>query len=213
MKKAIWITFAVFCISISLCPLMYILVDWNFFIDNNAGFLSTKTQDLLSSTVWKLAFYGHIIFGGISLMIGWTQFSKKWRIQNVAMHRTIGKIYIICVLISGICGVGIGIVATGGIIPQLGFVSLGVIWLSTTVLAFIAIKKGQILCHTNFMIYSYAACFAAVTLRIWLPLLTMTFQDFIIAYRIVAWLCWVPNIIVAYFIVSKNKKLELAKIT
>ena len=50
------------------------------------------------------------------------------------------------------------------------------------------------------MIYSYAACFAAVTLRLWLPLLVFLFGDFIKAYVLVSWLCWVPNIIVAYFI-------------
>ena len=54
------------------------------------------------------------------------------------------------------------------------------------------------------MIYSYAACFAAVTLRIWLPILLKIFGDFIIAYSIVAWLCWVPNIIVANLIVRKT---------
>ena len=47
------------------------------------------------------------------------------------------------------------------------------------------------------MIYSYAACFAAVTLRIWLHLLTALFGGFITAYTIVAWLSWVPNLIVA----------------
>jgi len=55
------------------------------------------------------------------------------------------------------------------------------------------------------MIYSYAACFAAVTLRIWLPLLMITLGDYLFAYRIVAWLCWVPNIIAAYFIVKTLK--------
>jgi hypothetical protein len=53
------------------------------------------------------------------------------------------------------------------------------------------------------MIYSYAACFAAVTLRLWLPLLVIGFGDFIKAYTVVAWLCWVPNILVAYLIVRK----------
>jgi len=48
------------------------------------------------------------------------------------------------------------------------------------------------------MIYSYAECFAAVTLRIWLPLLTLVLGEFLTAYRIVAWLCWVPNILFAY---------------
>ena len=56
------------------------------------------------------------------------------------------------------------------------------------------------------MIYSYAACFAAVTLRIWLPLLIVSLGDFITAYRIVAWLCWVPNLMVAYFLVDKRNE-------
>lgn len=39
--------------------------------------------------------------------------------------------------------------------------------------------------------------------RVWLPLLIMAFGDFIVAYSIVAWLCWVPNLLVANFIVRK----------
>jgi len=48
----------------------------------------------------------------------------------------------------------------------------------------------------------------AVTLRLWLPLLTIALGAFIPAYRIVAWLCWVPNMVFAYFWV-KNKGLSL----
>jgi dolichyl-phosphate-mannose--protein O-mannosyl transferase len=64
------------------------------------------------------------------------------------------------------------------------------------------------------MIYSYAACFAAVTLRIWLPLLIMIFGDFIIAYTIVAWMCWIPNLIVARLITRKltTQKLQTAPV-
>jgi len=39
--------------------------------------------------------------------------------------------------------------------------------------------------------------------------LTFVFQDFTMAYRIVAWLCWVPNMIFAYFWV-RRKGLTLA---
>ena len=49
------------------------------------------------------------------------------------------------------------------------------------------------------MVYSYAACFAAVTLRIWMPLLVLAFGEFLPAYRVVAWLCWVPNLAFAFF--------------
>ncbi|HMB61555.1 MAG TPA: DUF2306 domain-containing protein, partial [Eudoraea sp.] len=86
--------------------------------------------------------------------------------------------------------------------------SLGIIWLFTTLRAYAAIGKSDLRLHQGFMIYSYAACFAAVTLRIWLPLLAFAFADFITAYRIVAWLCWVPNIIFAFFWVRK-RGLEL----
>ena len=92
----------------------------------------------------------------------------------------------------------------GGIIPSIGFISLGVIWLFTTLRAYVAVKKKDVCLHQGMMVYSYAACFAAVTLRIWLPLLSILFGEFLIAYKIVAWLCWVPNIIFAHFWVRKK---------
>jgi hypothetical protein len=55
------------------------------------------------------------------------------------------------------------------------------------------------------MIYSYAACLAAVTLRIYLPLLAFAFNDFIKAYLLVAWLSWVPNLLVAFYINKRRK--------
>jgi hypothetical protein len=61
------------------------------------------------------------------------------------------------------------------------------------------IREGKITQHQRLMIYS----FAAVTLRIWLPLL-MLFLDYLVAYRIVAWLCWVPNMLVAYIIINRR---------
>jgi len=89
-------------------------------------------------------------------------------------------------------------------VSSIGFISLGVIWLFTTSRAYIAIKNKDLSLHQGMMIYSYAACFAAVTLRIWLPVLTMVFGEFLLAYKIVAWLCWVPNIIFAQIWVKRK---------
>ena len=55
------------------------------------------------------------------------------------------------------------------------------------------------------MIFSYTACFAAVTLRLWLPVLVSILGDFVRAYTLVAWLCRVPNIVVAGFITGRKK--------
>ena len=106
-----------------------------------------------------------------------------------------------CLVVSPACI--LVIMLQGGIVASSGFISLGLVWLVTTYLAFSSIKKGQIVQHQKWMIYSYAACFAAVTLRIWLPLLTLAFGEFLTAYKIVAWLCWVPNILVAFLLVRR----------
>lgn len=202
-KKIAFIIFAILCVSVGLYPLMYFIVDRTF------ALLSSKSDVLLSDVFWNIGFYTHILLGGFALLIGWMQFSKKLRTKNLKFHRTVGKTYVISVVLSGLASLYIAHFATGGIIAILGFLGLGIIWLFSTISGYLAIRRGNLIKHQKFMIYSYAACFGAVTLRIWLPTLMAIFQDFIIAYRIVAWLAWVPNIIVAYFIV---KRLGLNKV-
>lgn len=201
-NKIAWIVFAFLAIGVGLYPLVY----W--FTADRFGILYSKTAELLANEVWNIGFYGHITFGGLALISGWSQFSKKLRSKNLNLHRNLGKFYVLSVLIGGICGIYIAFFATGGLITSLGFLCLGIIWLYTTLKAYFAIRAKDLALHQGMMIYSYAACFAAVTLRIWLPLLTIAFGEFLIAYKIVAWLCWIPNMIFAFFWV-KRKGLTL----
>ncbi len=202
-NKVAWVAFVLLAIGIGLYPLSYLLASEDF------GLLLSKPDELLSNQIWQFAFYGHISFGGIALLTGWSQFIKKLRAKRLNLHRNLGKVYVVSALISGLCGIYLGFFATGDIVPSIGFICLGVIWLFTTLRAYVAVKKKDLSLHQGMMVYSYAACFAAVTLRIWLPLLSIVFGEFLIAYKIVAWLCWVPNIIFAYFWVRK-KGLTLA---
>ncbi len=204
INKITWWIFGLLCVAIGLYPLIY------FFIDRHFGLLSNKTQALLNDQIWNIAFYGHIVLGGLALLVGWTQFSSKLRKERVNLHRNIGRVYVIAALVSGVCGIYIAQFATGGISNIIGFSLSGVIWLATTFLAYWSIKNRAIEKHENYMIYSYAVCFSAVTLRIWLPLLMYVFKDFDIAYLIVGWLSWVPNLVVAYFIIERKKKLLIA---
>ncbi len=202
INKIVWWIFGAMCVATGLYPFLY------FCIDRHFGLLGQKSQVVLSDLIWNIGFYGHIVMGGIALLIGWTQFSKSLRKKRPSIHRAIGKVYVISVLISGICGIYIGFFATGGIVSRVGFISLGVIWLVTTTMAYQAIKTGDISAHQNYMIVSYACCFGAVTLRIWLPILiTLLEGDFIPAYRIVAWLSWVPNILVAFYLIKRKKRV------
>ncbi|SEC28595.1 Predicted membrane protein [Tenacibaculum sp. MAR_2009_124] len=208
MLKASKITIAILSTLIGMYPIIYFVIDRKF------GLLSSKSAELLNDILWNTMFYGHITLGGLSLLIGWIQFSKRLRDRRINIHRLIGKTYTVSVLISGICGLYIALNATGGIISIIGFFSLGIVWLYTTIIGYKTVIQGNIRFHEKMMIYSYAACFAAVTLRIWLPILTSILGEFLSAYRIVAWLCWVPNLIVAYFIINTKKysKKELTVI-
>ena len=47
------------------------------------------------------------------------------------------------------------------------------------------------------MIRNYALTFAAVTLRLWQTVFQVAGVEFIVGYMIVAWLSWIPNLLIA----------------
>jgi hypothetical protein len=196
-QKISKIVIALFAIIVGLYPGIYFIKERTF------GLLSTKSSELLANVLWNTAFYTHIILGGIALLIGWLQFNTKLRLRNISAHRTIGKIYVVAVLFSSLSSIVLSFFATGGFIPSTGFACMGIIWFSTTLLSYLNIRRMNVEQHRKLMIYSYAICFGAVTLRIWLPLLIIMSGDFIFSYSIVAWLCWVPNLLVAHLIVRR----------
>ncbi len=204
MKKALRITFYILAIFIGLYPILVPL------IPEDQGLLSRKTADLLSNPYWRTAFFIHIFLGGIALLSGMTQFSSKWRNRNLSRHRLLGKVYVVACLISGISGLYIAQFATGGWIARWGFTLLALFWIITTWKAWRLILVREIDSHKRWMIRSYALTFAAVTLRLWLPLFTGVLKmDFIPAYQIIAWLCWVPNLILAEWIWNRRASLTL----
>jgi uncharacterized membrane protein len=202
-RKFVWRLCILLAVIVAFYPVIYFIVDRKF------GLLSSKSADLLADVVWNAAFYTHIVLGGLALLIGWTQFNTRFRNKNLKLHRQLGLVYVFAVWISALAGIYIGFFATGGFVAAAGFISLGVVWFATTLMAYVHIKNKRIDQHQAAMIYSYAACFAAVTLRIWLPLLISVFGDFSIAYTIVSWLCWVPNIFVANRLVKTLVHLDI----
>jgi len=198
MKKLLFVILCIFALLMGAYPLIYV------FVEHKNTFLGSKSLEILQNTIWKTAFFAHIIFGGISLFIGWRQFGSKFRNKYVKLHKFIGKFYVAAVLISSVSSIYIGMYANGGIVSSVGFVCLGIIWLITTLVAVVYITKGNVVKHQQFMVYSYACTFAAVTLRIWFPVLKSITQDPDNSYIAVAWLCWLPNLLVAYLINKKN---------
>jgi len=186
------------CLGIGIYPLRYLLAD------SHIGLLQTKSDTLLGNRWWRVGFYTHILCGGVALSVGWTQFVESWRKRYRHWHRVAGKLYVLMVVLSGLAAICISPQTSTGWVAGLGFGSLGVVWLVVTLLAFQSILQRDLRRHECLMVYSYCACCAAVTLRFWLPLLLRVFRlDFDVAYPIVAWLCWMPNLLVAQWITSR----------
>lgn len=196
MKRLGWIVFIFFSVSVGFYPLRYLLAD------GPTGVLANRA--LFDTEVWRWAFYQHVAFGGIALLTGFTQFSKSLRKNRISLHRMLGKIYVASVLMSGLSGLYIAIYTFGGLTAQLGFSGLALGWLLTTTLAFVAIRRKRVDAHQNWMIRSYALTWAAVSLRLYLPLFEFGFDmPFAQSYPIIAWLCWVPNLMIAEWIIQR----------
>ena len=103
------------------------------------------------------------------------------------------------------------------LIVLMGFTGLAVLWLGCTGFALRAILQRRMQDHRDWMIRSYALTFAAVTLRLWLPLLTQASGvEFTEAYVTVSWLAWVPNLLIAEIAIQRrhaSPRSRVAKVT
>ncbi len=147
----------------------------------------------------------HTAGGVVALLIGPFQFWKHWRDRNLKRHRLLGKIYLIAVLLGGLAGAFVATGANGGPSARVGFAFLSVGWLVTGWLAWRRILTRDIQAHYEWMLRNFALTFAAVTLRLWLPLLQMSGFTFAEAFQTAAWLCWVPNLVVVEVFLGRQR--------
>ncbi|MEM8681961.1 MAG: DUF2306 domain-containing protein [Pseudomonadota bacterium] len=151
-----------------------------------------------------LSAYAHLIGGAVALAIGPFQLSSRIRSRNPSLHRLLGRIYVIAIMIGGVAGLSLAVSASGGLPAKFGFGMMAVVWLSSTAMAFVSIRRRRIAEHQAWMIRSYAVTLAAVTLRFYLPISIASGYEFAAIYPAIAWLCWVPNLIVAEWFVLRR---------
>lgn len=216
MLKAItknkWLTFVAFlAIGLSL----YLALQYFVFGADSAGLVQDKVNQKINlNDLWYIILYIHIATSIIAICTGWLQFLSKLRAKSYRTHRLVGKIYSYNVLLGGLSGLYLSFYATGGWVSSVGFFLLSITWLYTLVrgIRAITVKKDR-LEHQRWMTRNYALTFAAVTLRIYLPISMMIFgfESFNDYYRAIAWLCWIPNLIVADWLLYRSKRKPIQK--
>jgi uncharacterized membrane protein len=139
----------------------------------------------------------HAFGGAIALLAGPLQFVPPFRERNWNRHRFLGWIYCSAVLLGWCASLWIAPHSQTGWIASAGFLALGAAWIVTTGLAVRFILRGDAMRHRRWMIRSFALTAAAITLRLYLPLIFAFHWNFSIAYPAIAWLCWIPNALAA----------------
>ena len=149
--------------------------------------------------------YTHVFAAVVALALGPFQFSGWIRRNHPRVHRWIGRTYLsVGVGLGGLFGLYMSTFAYGGLIAKLGFACLAVAWLFTGLRAFQTIRKGAVQEHRKWVIRNFSLTLAAVTLRLYLPASMVAEIPFEISYPVIAWLAWVPNLLVAEWYVNRT---------
>jgi uncharacterized membrane protein YozB (DUF420 family) len=170
------------------------IVSWRFIplgVEAAMGFVAYHAD------LRPLALFAHVGLAPVALMLMPVQLLPGLRARRPRLHRWIGRSYAAAILLSGLGGLALALGTRAGPVAATGFGLLAVLWLGTTAVGVWMARARDFAAHRQWMIRSAALIFAGVTLRLELPLLVLGGLDFPTAYPVVAWLCWVPNLLVA----------------
>jgi len=184
----------------------------------NIDFLFTKQKILLGGKEWVRnlylsVFYLHIFSAPIVLLAGATQFSRTLMYEKSQWHRNIGKIYVgVILFVSAPAGFVMSFYANGNLVSKFSFAFLTGLWWFVTFWSYRLIRQKKIILHANWMLRSYALTFSAITLRIYMYVISKfnlfeTWTDIEI-YVMLSFMSWVPNLLLAELLIyqgiSKN---------
>jgi uncharacterized membrane protein len=172
--------------------------------NTDVAFLGIK-QHVIGLLHYRIAFFTHVYTSLLVLPAGFIQFSPFLLKHFKKLHRFSGWIYTVFVLLLvAPSGFVMGIYANGGLSSQISFCVLALLWFYATLMAIISIRKKDILSHRKWMTRSFALTLSAISLRAWKYILVYLFHPAPMDnYRLVAWLSWVVNLMIAEIIIFK----------
>lgn len=203
MKKIGWIAMTVLALLIS----GYAVVQYFVFGADTAEFVMQKLGEQQLKRIWYVMLYAHVAGSVTALLIGPFNLSSSIRNRHRQLHRVMGRIYMAGIWLGGLTGVYLAFEATGGMVSTAGFLGLSLLWLVSSYYAVKTIRVKRTELHRRWMIRNYALTLAAVTLRLWIGLFVFAFgeENFTASYMLIAWLCWVPNLIAAEWYIRRRR--------
>ena len=174
-------------------------------LNPNVSFLMIKQTEVTERPEYLYFFYTHVYTSIFILLTGFLAILRK-DFGLKSFHRNAGKIYIFLILLfSAPSGIYMGIFANGGFLSKISFVILGCLWWFSTYKAFNLAQQKKFKEHKQWMWRSFALTLSAITLRMWKVIIVYLFHpNPMDVYQIIAWLGWIPNLLLIEYLISKK---------
>ncbi len=159
---------------------------------------------------YKFALVFHISCGLTAMLIGPFQFWKAFRNKYVSMHRMMGRIYLIAILIGTISATNLAWTSGYKIsfAWAFGLQALAFAWITTASMAYLSVMKRRMTQHKEWMIRSYVVTLGFFFFRIlnnsaFIKSLMPEFEERGVT---IIWFCWAIPLLITEIVLSWKKK-------
>jgi uncharacterized membrane protein len=123
-------------------------------------------QDYYWPNKWWLV--GHLLGGALALIIGPFQFSSKFRNRFLKVHRNLGKVFIIAIILASLSAMYMSVYVAPqvNISWSISLFVMALVWLVSVLMAFRAIRMSRIQQHKEWMIRTYIITLGFVLFRV-----------------------------------------------
>lgn len=148
----------------------------------------------------------HIAGGVVALLVGPFQLWAGLRRRYMRVHRWSGRIYLTSVGVSAVAAAYILMLPENSFGFRIGIAGLAIAWVTTTGLAYVAVRRRHFQQHKEWMVRSYVVTFGFVFYRImyqfFMPLELASRDEMVSA---TSWMCWAVPLFVTEVVLQGRK--------
>jgi uncharacterized membrane protein YozB (DUF420 family) len=164
-----------------------------------SGTLPDPTSFDYRYTAYAWLAYAHIVPGIIYLVLAPLQLWRGFRNRHIRWHRRIGRVALTCGVVGGALAIVFGLFFSfGGPVEAAASVVFGVYFTASLVLAYRAIRSGDVTHHRHWMIRAFSVGLGVGTVRVWIALFQafelFSFRD---SFGIAFWISFTLHVIAA----------------
>jgi uncharacterized membrane protein len=182
------------------------LLSLGFFLGFALPYLALEDEVLKRFDGRQLWIITHVATGSVALLIGPFQLWMGITGNKKPLHRQLGMIYLITIGISSLSSFYLAATNQVTWVFGAGLAGLGLAWVITSSLAYIAVRRHLYQQHMEWMIRSYVVTLGFVFFRIFVGV-TGAFEVGTLLERLSAasWFCWAVPLLVTEAIIQWKK--------